>query len=67
MHFLGKQLCHFKFCCSCQWSPTLIKGADSSFDTTLEGFCQPGKKEEVNKKMSPFVKMVGKKQHGLLR
>ena len=32
-----------------------------------EGFCQPGKKEEVNKKLFPFVKMVGKKQQGLLR
>ena len=32
-----------------------------------KGFCQPGKKEEVNKKLSPFVKMVGKKQQGLLR
>ena len=28
-----------------------------------KGFCQPGKKEEVNKKLFPFVKMVGKKQH----
>ena len=25
-----------------------------------KGFCQPGKKEEVNKKLFPFVKMVGK-------
>ena len=25
------------------------------------------KKEEVNEKLFPFVKMVGKKQHGLLR
>ena len=32
-----------------------------------KGFCQPGKKEEVNKKLFPFVKMVGKKQQGLLR
>ena len=24
-----------------QWSPTLIKSANPSFDTTLEGFCQP--------------------------
>ena len=31
-----------------------------------KGFCQPGKKKEVNKKLFPFVKMVGKKQHGLL-
>ena len=35
---------NFKFCRSCQWSLTLIKSAHSSFDTTLEGFCQPGKK-----------------------
>ena len=32
-----------------------------------KGFCQPGKKEEVNKKLFFFVKMVGKKQQGLLR
>ena len=32
-----------------------------------KGFCQPWKKEEVNKKLFPFVKMVGKKQQGLLR
>ena len=32
-----------------------------------KGFCQPGKKEEVKKKLLPFVKMVGKKQQGLLR
>ena len=32
-----------------------------------KGFCQPRKKEEVNKKLFPFVKMVGKKQQGLLR
>ena len=32
-----------------------------------KGFCQPGKKEEVNKKLFPFVKMVGKKQQDLLR
>ena len=29
-----------------------------------KGFCQPGKKEEVNKKLFHFVKMEGKKQHG---
>ena len=32
-----------------------------------KGFRQPGKKEEVNKKLFPFVKMVGKKQQHLLR
>ena len=32
-----------------------------------KGFVSQGRKEEVNKKMFPFVKMVGKKQHGLLR
>ena len=50
-----------------QWSPTLIKSAHSSFDTTLKGFVNQGRKERVNKKLFPFVKMVGKKQHGLLR
>ena len=32
-----------------------------------KGFCQPGKEEEVNKKLFPFMKMVGKKKQGLLR
>ena len=31
-----------------------------------KGFVNQGRKEEVNKKLFPFVKMVGKKQHGLL-
>ena len=31
------------------------------------GFVNQGRKEEVNKKLFPFVKSVGKKQHGLLR
>ena len=32
-----------------------------------KGFVNWGRKEEVNKKLFPFVKMVGKKQYGLLR
>ena len=32
-----------------------------------KGFVNQGRKEEVNKKLFPFVKMVGKKQFGLLR
>ena len=32
-----------------------------------KGFVNQGRKEEVNKKLCHFVKMVGKKQHGLLR
>ena len=32
-----------------------------------KGFVNRGRKEEVHKKLFPFVKMVGKKQHGLLR
>ena len=32
-----------------------------------KGFVSQGRKEEVNKKLFPFVKMAGKKQHGLLR
>ena len=32
-----------------------------------KGFVNQGRKEEVNKKLLTFVKMVGKKQHGLLR
>ena len=30
-------------------------------------FVNWGRKEEVNEKLFPFVKMVGKKQHGLLK
>ena len=33
----------------------------------LKGFVNRGRKEEINKKLFPFVKMVVKKQHGLLR
>ena len=32
-----------------------------------KGFVNQRRKGEVNKKLFPFVKMVGKKQHGLLR
>ena len=32
-----------------------------------KGFVSQGRKEEVNKKLFPFVKMAGKKQHDLLR
>ena len=32
-----------------------------------KGFVNRGRKGEVNKKLFPFVKMAGKKQHGLLR
>ena len=32
-----------------------------------KGIVNWGREEDVNKKFFPFVKMVGKKQHGLLR
>ena len=32
-----------------------------------KGFVNQARKEEVNKKLFPFVKMFGKKQHGLLK
>ena len=65
--FRGSNSAILNFAALVSGSPTLIKSAHSYFDTILKGFCQPGKKEEVNKKLFPFVKMVGKKQHGLLR
>ena len=45
----------------------LLKGHILPLTPLQKGFCQPGKREEVNKKLIPFVKMVGKKQQGLLR
>ena len=32
-----------------------------------KGFVNRGREEEVSKKLFPFVKIVGKKQYGLLR
>ena len=32
-----------------------------------KGFVNQGRKEEVSKKLFPFMKMVGKKQHDLLK
>ena len=32
-----------------------------------KSFVNLGRKEEVNKNLFPFVNMVGKKQHGLLK
>ena len=32
-----------------------------------KGFVNRGRKEEVSKKLFPFMKMVGKKQHDLLK
>ena len=45
----------------------LLKVQILSLSPLWKGFVNRGRKEEVNKKFFPFVKMVGKKQHGLLR
>ena len=45
----------------------LLKVQNLPFTLLWKGFINWGRKEEVNKKLFPFVKMVGKKQHGLLK
>ena len=51
----------FKFCHPYQWGPSLIKGAKSSFDTTLEGFCQLEKKNRSQRKVVPLCENGRKK------
>ena len=50
----------------------LVSGSNSCLSCKIltllwKGFVNWGRKEEVNEKLFPFVKMVGKKQHGLLQ
>ena len=65
MHFRGSNSAILDF--ASLVSRVLLKVHILPLTPLWKGFCQPGKKEEVNKKLFPFVKMVGKKQQGLLR
>ena len=45
----------------------LLKVQNLPLTLLWKGFVNWGRKEEVNEKLFPFVKMVGKKRHGLLK
>ena len=67
MHFTGSNSAIFKLCHPCQWVQLLLKVQNFPLTLPWKGFFNWGRKEEVNEKLFPFVKMVGKKQYGLLK
>ena len=67
MHFRESNSAIFKPCHPCQWVQLLLKVQNLPLTLLWKGFVNWGRKEEVNEKLFPFMKMVGKKQHGLLK
>ena len=61
MHFRGSNSAIFKLCHPCQRVQLLLKVQNIPLALLWKGFVNWGRKEEVNEKLFPFVKMAGKK------
>ena len=65
MHFRGSNSAILNFATLVSGAQLLLKVQILPLTLLWKGYVNQGRKEEVNKKLFPFVKMVGKKQHGL--
>ena len=67
MHFRGSNSAILNLAALANGVQLLLKVQILPLTPLWKGFVNRGRKEEVSKKLFPFMKMVGKKQHGLLK